>query len=116
MQRKLASAAVLVLACALEAPAQFWPYGKARPGPTEKIAAVIDGKIHTLTKKEISLDREGENVMVFSVGHKTKFLRDGKQADWKSFHAGDEVSIQADEDFPGHFAALTVSTASQPSQ
>jgi hypothetical protein len=101
---------VIVLMAASLAPAQY-RRGRALPSPVEKVAAIIDGKVHTISKKEISIERDDENVMVFSIGRKTKFQRDGKDADWKSFHAGDQVTIQADEDYPGHFAALAIAPA-----
>ena len=110
--RTLTVLALLLLGAAV-APAQ-WIWGKAQPGPTTKVAAVVEGTIHTISKKEIGLEREGDNVMVIAIERKTKFERDGKPADWKAFHSGDEVTIQTHEDFPGHFAALAVSMKSSP--
>lgn len=104
----------LLLLGTVAAPAQWIRRGKAQPGPTTKVAAVVEGTIHTISKKEIGLEREGDNVMVLSIGRKTKFERDGKTADWKAFHSGDEVTVQTDEDFPGHFAALRISMKSSP--
>lgn len=98
----------ILLLLSFAAQGQYRRMAKAQAGPVEKIAAVISGTIHTISKKEIGLNREGDNVMVFSIGRKTKFERDGKQVEWKAFQQGDEVTVQGEEDFPGHFAALSV--------
>ena len=74
-----------------------------------KIAAVFDGRIHTITKKEISLDRGDENQLVLSFTRKTIFERDGKEVKWEAFHRGDDVSVKGYEDFPGHLTAVKVS-------
>ena len=79
-----------------------------------KIAAVFDGRIHTITKKEISLDRGDENQLVLSITRKTVFERDGKEVKWNAFHRNDEVAVKGYEDFPGHLAAVKVSAKAAP--
>lgn len=110
---RTAAVIALILFSANAAPAQ-WIWGKARPGPATKVAAVVEGVIHTISKKEIGLEREGGNIMVLSLERKTRFERDGRKSDWKAFQSGDEVVIQTEEDFPGHFAALAVKLKSSP--
>lgn len=74
-----------------------------------KIDAVFEGQVHTITKKEISLDRGDENQLVLSITRKTVFERDGKEVKWEAFHRGDEVAVKGYEDFPGHLTAVKVS-------
>ncbi len=74
-----------------------------------KIDAVFEGRIHTITKKEISLDRGDENQLVLSITRKTVFERDGGTVKWEAFHRGDDVAVKGYEDFPGHLTAVKVS-------
>ncbi len=100
----------------LFAVAAFAQYDEPMPLNAPKIPAVLHGSIHTISKKEVTLDRGDENVMAFSIGRKTRFVKDGKDVKWKAFQRGDEVTIQAEEDFPGHFNALVVTNRRQAPQ
>lgn len=102
-----ARAAAVLLCAAVVAAAQL---------DVPKVPAYFNGAIHTITKKEVTLDRGDGNVMAFSITHKTRFVKDGKEAKWSSFHQGDEVSLQSEEDFPGHFNALRVASRKPPPQ
>ncbi len=104
---------LIVFAFALCAFAQ---YDEPMPLKVPGIPAELHGSIHTISKKEITLDRGDQNVMPFSITHKTRFLKDGKEVKWKAFHHGDEVTIQALEDFPGHFSAQVVKNRKQSPQ
>ena len=101
-------AALAILAACL--PLAAWQEGQVGP----KIDAVFEGRIHTITKKEISLDRGDENQLVLSITRKTVFERDGKEVKWNAFHRNDEVAVKGYEDFPGHLAAVKVSAKAAP--
>jgi hypothetical protein len=94
----------------------FAQYDEPMPLNEPKIPADLHGKIHTISKKEITLDRGDENVMPFSITRKTRFFKEGKEVKWKAFQRGDEVTIEALEDFPGHFSALVVKNREQSPQ
>ena len=104
---------LIVFAFALCAFAQ---YDEPMPLKVPGIPAELHGTIHTISKKEITLNRGDQNVMPFSITHKTRFFKDGKEVKWKAFQPGDGVTIQALEDFPGHFSALVVKNRKETSQ
>lgn len=104
---KFARIAALLIVFAVGAAAQL---------DVPKVPAYFNGTIHTITKKEITLDRGDGNVMAFSITRKTRFLKDGREVKWSGFHQGDDVSLQSEEDFPGHFNALRVSNRKAPPQ
>ncbi len=94
----------------------FAQYDEPMPLNGPKIPAELHGSIHTISKKEITLNRGDENVMPFSITRKTRFVKDGKEVKWKAFQRGDDVTIQAEENFPGHFNALVVKNRKQGPQ
>ncbi|HTP88986.1 MAG TPA: hypothetical protein VMJ34_18675 [Bryobacteraceae bacterium] len=80
----------------------------------DPITAVFTGTVTSVTKSDLALKAEGDNVLSFSILHKTRFLKDGKPAKRSDVRPGDTVTVQAGEDPDGHPAALTVTIGRTP--
>jgi hypothetical protein len=120
MKRPLSLGLVLILGLAAAANAQT---GRRRGsmqdnpnGDTAGLEAVFTGTVTSVTRSDLGIQADGGNVLSFSILHKTKFLKDGKEARRSDVHTGDTVTIQAGEDPTGHPAAITVTLGKPPAQ
>jgi len=111
---------VLILGMAVTAGAQT---GRRRgsmqdspSGDTNGLQAVFVGTVTSVTKSDLGIQADGGNVLSFSILHKTKFLKDGKEIKRADVHTGDTVTIHAGEDPTGHPAAITVTVGKPPEQ
>lgn len=78
--------------------------------------AEFPGKLKAITKKEVILLTEEDNLLTFRRTKRTKFLKDGKETDYRIAPIGDEVVIEGLKDRVGDLEALRVlwKTANAP--
>jgi hypothetical protein len=74
-------------------------------------AAHFSGKIHTVTKKTITVDTDEGNEVEFTINRKTKTERSGKSIDVRSLQPGEQVSIDAEQKLLGYLVALKVTAS-----
>ena len=77
--------------------------------------AHFSGRVHGVTKKEITLDTEEGNVVEFAVNRKTRAERSGKTIPITDLKTGDSVVIDARQELLGYLVAVVVK-ASAPVQ
>ena len=74
----------------------------------ENVLANFSGKLRTLTHKDLSIETEDGNELVFWVTHGTRFERDGSSAAAKDFHIGEDVTVRAEATLKGGKIAVVV--------
>jgi hypothetical protein len=77
--------------------------------------AQFSGKIHGVTKKEVTIDTDEGNVVDFAVNRKTRVERSGKAIQVTDLKTGDTVAIEARQELLGYLVAVTIK-ASAPVQ
>ena len=70
--------------------------------------AHFNGKVHTVSKKEITVNTDEGNEVEFTITRKTKVERDGKSVDLQSLTPGEQVSVDAHQELRGYLVALKV--------
>ncbi len=79
-------------------------------------AAHFSGKLHTVTRKLITVDTQEGNEVEFTINRKTRAERAGKSVDVKSLKPGEPVSVDAELERLGYLVAVKVTVASSPAQ
>jgi cold shock CspA family protein len=82
--------------------------------PAALPAAHFSGKVHTVTKKLITVDTEEGNEVEFTINRKTKVERAGKAADPQSLKPGEQVSVDAEQKLLGYLVALKITLGAAP--
>lgn len=80
------------------------------PTPTWKDLPLAEfhGVLRSLTKKEVELQTDSEETMVFRRMKKTRFVKEGKDYTPDKFKAGDVVTVEGRKEFNGDLTAYTV--------
>jgi hypothetical protein len=74
-------------------------------------AAHFNGKVHTVSRKAITVDTDEGNEVEFAITRKSKAERAGKSVDLQSLQPGEKVSIDAELERLGYMVALKVIAA-----
>ncbi len=85
--------------------------GLALAQKKQDLLANFTGPVTSITKSDIAIQGDGDNALVFSVSHRTKFFRNSKPVSRNDIRPGDVVTIQSGEDPTGHPSAITVTVA-----
>jgi len=79
-------------------------------------AAHFNGKLHSVTRKIITVDTDEGNEVEFAITRKTKAEREGKNVDVQSLKPGEPVSVDAELERLGYMVAVKVAVVSSPAQ
>lgn len=75
----------------------------------DQILLSFSGVLKIITSKEITIEPEPGNTMEFVRTHRTKFTdRKSKAIKPESIHAGDSVTVQAEQKMTGELEAVVV--------
>jgi hypothetical protein len=77
--------------------------------------ARFSGRVHGVSKKELTIDTEDGNVVEFTINRKTRAERSGKTIAVTDLKTGDAVAIEARQELLGYLVAVTIK-ASAPVQ
>lgn len=72
--------------------------------------ANFSGKVHDLSKKQITIETPEGNLLDFDINKKTKVLRGNKEISPQDLQMGDSVTIEAREEFGKYLIAVTITT------
>jgi len=77
--------------------------------------AHFTGRIHGVTRKDVTIDTEEGNVIEFVINRKTRAERSGKTIPVTALKTGDAVGIDARQELLGYLVAVSIK-ASAPVQ
>ena len=70
--------------------------------------AEFTGRVHGVTKKEITIETEEGNLVEFSVNKKTRAERGGKSISVSDLKTGDPVTVEARQELLGYLVAVAI--------
>jgi hypothetical protein len=76
--------------------------------------AHFSGKVHGVTKKEITVDTQEGNVVEFTINRKTHTERAGKTIPATDLKTGDAVAIEARQELLGYLVAVSIKASAPP--
>jgi hypothetical protein len=76
--------------------------------------AHFSGKVHGVTKKEITVDTQEGNVVEFTINRKTRTERSGKPIPATDLKTGDAVAIEARQELLGYLVAVSIKASAPP--
>lgn len=76
--------------------------------------AHFSGKVHGVTKKEITVDTQEGNVVAFTINRKTRTERAGKAIPATDLKTGDAVAIEARQELLGYLVAVSIKVSVPP--
>jgi hypothetical protein len=80
----------------------------------ETPVATFQGKVRSISKKEIVLDMPEDQSIAFHISHKTKFVKDDKPIKAAAISAGATVMVEGKRDALGNTDAVSVTLDPKP--
>jgi len=77
--------------------------------------ADFTGKVHGVTKTDITIETEQGNLVEFTINRKTTIHRNGKKATPADLKTGDPVTVEAKEEILGYLVAVHIQATAEPS-
>ena len=75
---------------------------------------LVDGKVHEVSKKRITIETPEGNLIDFSIGRKTQVRRGEKKIEPMDLKSGEQVRIEAREELNADLTAETITAQAQP--
>jgi hypothetical protein len=76
--------------------------------------ANFSGAVHTISKKQITLETEEGNLTDFEINRKTKVMRGKKEIKAEEIMSGDHVTIQARQEMLRFLVAVVITVQAPP--